>query len=312
MENLIIKHIEVLIRRHDYVIVPDLGGFVFQKQSAVIFLEQITPPLAVVSFNPLMKISDGLLAIEIARSERISFRESMQLIESQVLIVKSMLAQGKSVDFGNLGLLKMDSDKKLIFEPSGNSRFIPVNFGLSPVHYSPRTQQTDQDDRREIRILLPTRAKIAKYVAVAMVAAGIFFASPQIGENYHNYSNFNPFSKITQTEEQSEVICTETEEVVVDDLAIQALEEEVQEVVVVPEVELKHHVIVSCMNTLKEAERYREWLKSQDYTEAHILEPIKTYRISIQSFETKEAAIAFMTELRNTKSQFSDAWVLSE
>ena len=221
--------------------------------------------------------------------------------------MKSMLEQGKSVDFGNLGLLKMDGDKKLIFEPSGNSRFIPANFGLSPVHYSPRTLQTKQDERREIRILLPTKAKIAKYVAVAIVAAGVFFANPKISENYLNYSNFNPFSKIIQTDKQSEVIHTETE----DELAILALEEEIQEVVV-PEVELKHHVIVSCMNTLKGAERYREWLQSQDYTEAHILEPIKTYRISIQSFETKEAAIAFMTELRNTKSQFPDAWVLSE
>lgn len=306
MEKTIIKHIEDLIRRYDYVIVPDLGGFVFQKHSAVIYPDQFTPPLAAVSFNPLMKTSDGLLAIEIARSEKISFREAMQVIANQVTAIKSLLEKGKTVDFGNLGQLKMNEDKKLMFQPSANSRFIPINFGLSPLHYSPRTLQTEQEERREIRILLPTRAKIAKYAAVAIVAASVFFAGQRVNETYHNYSDFNPFNRITQTEEKVEVVAEEP--------VVQILEEvqEPEEIVAVPVVELNHHVIVSCMNTLEEAERYCNWLKSQDYSEAHILEPIKTYRISIQSFETKEAAIEFMTELRNTKSAFSDAWVLSE
>lgn len=300
-----IQHIETLIRRHDYVIVPDLGGFVFQKQSAVIHPDQLTPPLAVAGFNPLMKTSDGLLAIEIARSERISFRDAIQMIESQVLIVKSLLEQGKSVDFGNLGILKMSDDKKLMFQPSANSRFIPTNFGLSPIHYSPRTFRTEEEERREIRILLPTRAKLAKYAAVAIVAASVFFAGQRINETYHNYSDFNPFNRITQTDEQVNAVAEEP--------VVQFLEEVREpEITAVPLPKLNHHVIVSCMNTLEEAERYCNWLKSQDYSEAHILEPIKTYRISIQSFGTKEAAVAFMTELRNTKSEFSDAWVLSE
>ena len=41
----IARHIETLIRRHDYVIVPDFGGFVIQNQHAVIHAESIEPPL---------------------------------------------------------------------------------------------------------------------------------------------------------------------------------------------------------------------------------------------------------------------------
>ncbi len=300
-----IRHIETLIRRHDYVIVPDLGGFVFQKESAVIHSEALTPPLTVISFNPLMKVSDGLLAIEISRAEKMSFREAMQFIANQVASIKSVLDSGKTVDFGKIGQLKIGDDKKLIFTPSTNKNFIPSNYGLSTLHYSPRTIQTDKEKRKEIRILLPSRAKIAKYAAIAVVVAGIFFATPKINEDYQNLGNLNLFSKITPTKELVEV---EVKEPIVQQIEV----EEVTEIVVVPEVELKHHVIVSCMSTQEEAERYCNWLKTQDYSNAHILSPIKTYRISIQSFETKQEAIDFMTDLRNTNPEFADAWVLSE
>lgn len=301
MEKLI-QHIESLIRRHDYVIVPDLGGFVFQKQSSVILADMLTPPKTVISFNPLMKISDGLLAIEISRAEKMSFREAMQLINTQVASIKSVLDGGKAVDFGNLGQLMLGDDKKLIFKPSENDNFIPSNFGLSTLHYAPKVLQTEENERREIRILLPSKGKMARYAAIAVVAAGIFFATPRISENYQNLGNINPFSKIKQSEEVAEVIA-ETP-------AVQPIE--IVEEAVIPAVELKHHVIVSCMNTQEEADKYCDWLKAQNYTKSHILSPIKTYRISIQSFETKKEAVDFMTYLRNTKSQFADAWVLSE
>ena len=76
--------------------------------------------------------------------------------------------------------------------------------------------------------------------------------------------------------------------------------------------EPSHHVIVSCMATLKDAEEYQEWLKSLNYQHTRILPPVKTYRIAIESFTTKEEAIVYMQELRESKPQFADAWVLSD
>ena len=66
------------------------------------------------------------------------------------------------------------------------------------------------------------------------------------------------------------------------------------------------------MATLKDAEEYQEWLKSLNYQHTRILPPVKTYRIAIESFTTKEEAIVYMQELRESKPQFADAWVLSD
>ena len=42
------QHIEKLLAQHDYVVVPNLGGFVVQLQSAQLLSDQITPPVAIV------------------------------------------------------------------------------------------------------------------------------------------------------------------------------------------------------------------------------------------------------------------------
>jgi len=51
-------------------------------------------------------------------------------------------------------------------------------------------------------------------------------------------------------------------------------------------------------------------LQKENYDCAHVLSPIKTYRIAIQSFNSKEEAIEFMLKLRKTDTRFATAWVL--
>ena len=96
MENLN-QYLEKLIARHDYVVVPGLGGFVVQFQSAEIHNNVIFPPCAVISFNPLMQHNDGLLAIEISRTEQISYRIAVELVNKLTLDIKSKLAAKDSV-----------------------------------------------------------------------------------------------------------------------------------------------------------------------------------------------------------------------
>ena len=126
----IARHIETLLRRHDYVVVPDLGGFVVQNQQAVIHDDAIEPPLSRVGFNPLLNVSDGMLTIEISRAEKISFREASQLIEKSVAGLKTALKAQRTVSCGNLGTLSVDREEKIIFKPSLNADMLPSNYGL--------------------------------------------------------------------------------------------------------------------------------------------------------------------------------------
>lgn len=79
-------YVEKLLVRYDYVIVPDLGGFVVQNQSARILQDRIVPPLLTLGFNPLLKDSDGLLAIAIAQEEGISYQSALEWIRKEVEI----------------------------------------------------------------------------------------------------------------------------------------------------------------------------------------------------------------------------------
>ncbi len=100
------QHIEKLLAQHDYVVVPELGGFVLQNQSAVILPDRIVPPLATISFNPLMHHADGLLAIEIARTEGISYRAAMEYLEREVNEIRLKLNTQNFLEIGNLGTLQ--------------------------------------------------------------------------------------------------------------------------------------------------------------------------------------------------------------
>jgi len=112
------QHIEKMLSYHDYVVVPQLGGFVVQKQSAVIHADRITPPFSTIGFNPLMKHADGLLAIEIARTEGITYRKAVELIESEVDTIKSRLT--------HTGIFKIENLGTIFKNETGNIQFTPV------------------------------------------------------------------------------------------------------------------------------------------------------------------------------------------
>lgn len=301
----IIRHIETLLWRHDYVIVPGFGGFVFQHQSAVISKESIEPPLVKMSFNPLMNISDGLLAIEISRINGISFREASGVISEAVDKLHHTLKTIGKAEFGRLGTIEMDEESKTIFSPSKNTHLLPANFGLSTLHYSAATLRQDEDERRTITLTLPPARKIARYAAIGVVAVGLFFAAPKLSDATQNLANFFPIQQHQQVEETPESVEPLTIAIPTEAKTQLSAEPQVSEA-------FSHHVIVSCMATQKDADELCAKLKRLNFDKAHVLPPIKTYRVAIQSFETKKEAVGFMEQLRKSNSQFAEAWVLSE
>lgn len=298
----IIHHIETLLRRHDYVIIPDFGGFVLQNQSSVITPESIQPPLAVISFNPLMKTSDGLLAIELSRAEQISFRQAVQIINREVASARSLLEKGKQFELGNLGILKADGVEKIIFIPTSNSHFIPSNFGLSTLHITP-ISKISEEEKHIIQIVLPPRKTIVKYAAVAAVVTGLFFGAPKINDAYHNFANLSPVSLFDKSESDVETPKAKP---------VQAQFSAVKESLAAEHGEASNHVIVSCMANQKEADEYCARLKSLNYQNASVLPSKRTFKVAIDSFMTNEEAVNYLYNLRKTKPQFAAAWILSE
>ena len=299
MENLS-RHIEKLLARHDYVVVPDFGGFVVQQQSAAILSDKITAPRATIGFNPLMLHGDGLLAIEISRTEQISYRQAMELLQNEVEKLKLNLKSNVSIQIGSIGMIQMDDFGNIIFLPAEKVDFLPQNLGLSAIYISEK-KQIGIEKRREITILLPSR-RIYKYVAAILLVLGLFFVSERVSDvRQPNYASFIPVfsekTKINSTPEQSN---------------LQKNADEPTAKVTTSEISKNYHVIVASLPTKKSAETFCNKLIESDFKEAHVLEPIRTYRIAIQSFSDKNEAIQFMENLRKSDEKFETAWVLCD
>lgn len=105
------QHIEKLLAYHDYVVVPGLGGFVVQHQSAKITAGHISAPTATVGFNSLMQHADGLLAIEVARAELPTGRQ-LKLLS---LVIQKSIAKINTPPAGKSGVLFAQRKRKPSF-----------------------------------------------------------------------------------------------------------------------------------------------------------------------------------------------------
>ncbi len=292
------QHIEKLLAQHDYVVVPNLGGFVVQQQSAQLLSDQITPPVAIVGFNPLMHHADGLLAIEIARSKKITYRLAMEYIEKEVDCVKTHLNSFGNISIGNLGILTQNEEGIYLFSPNTKADFLPQNFGLTNLYISIK-DKTSVTQNKKITIILPS-SKIYKYVAAAMLIFGLFFVSPRLSDmRQTDYAGLATMT-FDNTTERSTTSETSTKAILKD--------KETEETI--PQITKNFHVVVASLRTQKSAGKFCDELIKNNFDEAHVLPPIKTYRIAIQSFSDKEEAIRYMENLRKTDSRYETAWVL--
>lgn len=297
VENLS-QHIENLLVRHDYVVVPDLGGFVIQHQSAKVFNDLITAPRSTIGFNQLMQHGDGLLAIEISRSEQISYRQAMNFVQNEVETLKSDLKFEEQIQMGSIGYLKLNDAGNILFLPDKKVDFLPQNFGLDDLFVSAKELKTGVK-RREITIQLPSR-RIYKYAAVVLLMLGLFLVSEKVSDvRVSDYASLIP--KMTDK--------TVDKRVEVKTISILS-ETEPQVEKAIPEIIKDYHVIVASLATKESAVTFCNELIASDFKEAHVLEPIKTYRIAIKSFSDKDEAIQYMENLRKSDLKFETAWVL--
>jgi nucleoid DNA-binding protein len=297
----IIKHIEKLLAHYDYVIVPDFGGFVVQHESSHLQDKKITPPMATIGFNPLIQHSDGLLAIEIARSEGVPYRKAMEIIHAEVEKYILQLSANSSSEFGELGSFRKNETNILIFEPIKKATFLPVNLGLNDV-YLP-VINTDSNISRTISFTLPTYKTFRNVAAVFLILIGLFVFSPQLNklQRAQTASIFS-FNDIVNQQDEVKILetkdCPELKETTNADGTISNNDAEL------------HHVIVASLSNKQMAEDYCKTLLDEEFECSHVLNHAKIFRVAIKSFSEMNEAIQYMEDLRKSDPKFETAWVL--
>lgn len=134
------------------MILPELGGFVCNqvgaKRSAT--SHRIAPPSKEVSFNARLFHNDGLFAQHLRMKEGLTYEKAMLRIKSEVAWLERQLDSGKRVEFPEVGVLYRNSEKQMVFLPSGERNFLRDAFGLESIELQPVQTGVEQDEARPI------------------------------------------------------------------------------------------------------------------------------------------------------------------
>jgi len=287
----ILHHIEKLLACNDHAVVPGLGGFVVQKQSATISGDKILPPSARVSFNPLINHTDGMLAVNISRELHISYREATKLIENETGQFLLKLKKSKKLEFGRIGTFHLEKDAHLLFTPAVKAEFLPANFGLKPIFLPVSTATKTKD------IVFTLSAKnLMKYAAVFITLISLLFSS-EINDNSQvikaDFYSLNKVDlpEITVTPPTSPEVNTDIYDTP-------------------PTEKFIYKVVVAVYQSEENAIEFSKQLIAQNFSGSEVLNASTNSKVSIRSFTDLIAAVNYMEQIRHQDKRFEDAWVM--
>lgn len=305
-------YISDLLYRYDCVTIPEFGAFLTKRVSAKIDESNHTffPPKKVISFNEQLQHNDGLLASYIADSEKIPYEVAVQKISKQVKSIKSFLSEGETLSFSNIGDLVLNSDGKIVFEPSQNSNYLTEAFGLtefksSNVNREVYKQQVESlEDVIPISITPESRASsktrpYLKYAAVALIAltVGGFAAS----SFYNNQIEAHNQIAQEQANEQLDVKVQEATFVIENPLPAATLKVDKQQG--------KYHIIGGAFRIEENSDKKVEQLQELGFKARKIgVNKYGLHEVVYSSYENSNDALAALRDIRQNYNK--EAWLL--
>lgn len=127
-------YIAQLLYRYQCVTVPGFGAFLTEIHSAQLneSTNSFFPPKKMISFNSHLKNNDGLLANHIANGEKTSYGFAVSAIAFEVQSWKNTLEENGTISLKNIGEIRLNAEKNIIFTPNDQTNFLASSFGLSP------------------------------------------------------------------------------------------------------------------------------------------------------------------------------------
>jgi hypothetical protein len=127
-------YIAQLLYRYQCVTIPGFGAFLTEIQSAKLneSTNSFSPPKKMIAFNSNLKNNDGLLANHIALAEKTSYEYAVSKIQYEVFNWKKAFEQNEFISIKNVGDLRLNADKNIVFMPYDQTNYLTSSFGLAP------------------------------------------------------------------------------------------------------------------------------------------------------------------------------------
>ena len=218
----IAKYIGDLLFEYECIVIPDFGGFITKEVSAKILPIQnhFIPPSKEIVFNVHLKTNDGLLVNYIARKENLTYVEARAAVERFAKKCRIELNNGKQIRFRKVGIIFMDKENNILFEPDKTQNYLSDSFGLksfisptikrttthSAFVRSKKSTTTDRSPKETVRkekqkktpktiIREPKYININVSVVIIFIAIAFLFLFEfnTVKTYYNEYAGFIPF-----------------------------------------------------------------------------------------------------------------------
>ena len=307
-------YITDLLYRYQCVVVPDFGAFLSQIKPASLQRESNTfyPPYKELSFNARLHTNDGLLVAQVAQGEGLSYEDTLEKVVALTKGWKETLASQGLLELDGLGVFRLNSEKKMVFEPEARTNYLMSSFGLSPVIGHPVLRETLKEEVEELEERIPftitpesresrSLRPLLKYAAAAMLllATGL--------SGYSIYQRQLSATAVAHEEAQREVTRQIQQATFFNTAPVELPTVSLE---VNQKSEAIHHVIAGAYRFRKNADKRIQELLGKGYPARYLGQ--NTYglhQVAYASFADPQEALDRLRQIRLEESR--DAWLLS-
>ena len=302
------KAITSLLYQHDCVTIPDFGSFIVKELSAkyVEAENKFYPPGRYISFNPIIKSNDGLLANYISSKKSISYNEALRKIGLKVIKWKKILSQD-TLYIQGIGEFILNDSENLIFTADKNSNFSKESFGLRPLNVQTirNSELTyNQNTLKKYNSLNNEKKTYSLPVPLRNAAIFIFLLAGAYFVNL-NYKESVFKNEIEQNKIERENSITRLEKAIFNLGEIPALTVNIER-----KTTENFHIIAGAFSSSINADKLVSGLVNKGYKSTKFPKNKDgLIRVTFGSFNTKEDAVIALRSIRDNENKY--AWILT-
>jgi len=345
------RHIEILLLSNDCVIVPDLGGFMAHHVDASYSKDDATflPPLRTLGFNPQLKMNDSLLVQSYIEAYDISYPEALRRLEAEVCELRQHLETEGEYDLNDIGVLRLNDEGHLEFEPCEAGILTPSLYGLSSFEMhtlsndeAPAEEETDDtldsEDMPEEHITIKMKWLRNVAAVAAAVVAFLMIGTPVSNSRFSTtmqqsaFLSVNTHHEADSTTDGSEVetaaegndsqadalTATADTEMLIEEMPAAEPETETAEA---PATEgampmqqqptAKYTIVLASQVSEKGANNFISILQREGFAEAAVdVNQNRVRRVVYGNYATETEAQNAIRSLRAESKHFREAWVM--
>ena len=294
------QDIQELLVDHDCVIVPGLGGFVCNYQSARIEGNvncTLFPPSKFIIFNTKLTHNDGLLASYLSRKLSIDYEIAKQKLKDETEMIIQALKQDGHYLFPGVGQIVKTINNGLEFNQTDNFQFLSESFGLMPIVYSKLELKKQESPNISFTKGVHKRRSLPKMVKQSVVLVPMFLLAALLPSMYLKNSYESAIIQLKKTApvkmENPVPVKSATSEIKIKNIAPKA----------------HYFIVTGSFKNIEKAQSFSKQLRSEGY-QSQVIEKGDYFIVSISSFENLNEANSFLIKLQDSENRFVDAWLL--